>query len=1010
VCCLALFPNDTFNPMAARPTETDSSWRKVCGAALVVVPALGLIALTWLGMRSAIHAQNRQVEARIEARVTSQAVNFEQDVRSELLEGDRTLHILTAARQADPQHFELNAWRRRAAVLSDLGYDMLLTDENGVVIESTVPELIGTNVATTDYFRGVRQHGGAQPQIFLGSTVPVASKYHWCMEEARRTQLPDGSFAGIIAVAWRVAAIDRIFRQTDLGPDALIALVGLNDGNLRAIDGTARGAQDQPIGQWAMFQALTAAPNNTWVGRSAPDGVLRFHAFRRIPGSDLAVVVGMDYADAFAPAFAWANHAHLFAGGMSALIAALATLLLIGQARQRKWALAHEQAAHTAANARFEYAKAQAEARTAQLQTTLDGTHDGVAMMDPDLCLVEWNGRFPEIAGVPPKMLRMGLAMEDILRAQARSGQFGPVNVEAEVARRVALLRDWGTFTSTERRRFDSRTIELRCSRLPDDSFVLLYSDVTARRQADDALREARTVAESATQAKSRFVAIVSHEIRTPLSALLSALPLLNDGGLPPMQQAVLDRALQSGDALLGLINDILDMSRLEAGQLPLRPAVFGVRNLVEEALQVLHGQAAERGITLALVAAPDMPAELYADPDRLRQVLINLLSNAVRFGHRGVVGLMVRREQDAEGQPVLWLAVRDRGPVIEPEGRARLFLPFSRLEGDGEVTMALGSGLGLAICKQVVSLMGGDAGCDPWMAEDGQSGNEFWVRVPITPLPKSERRPAVPEPPAFRILPRTRILLIEDVLANQLVTAALLRCEGHAVDVAPDTKQALEMLARYPYDLVLMDVFMAGINGYDAARKVRGLLPPAGTVPIVALTAGVAPDDQAQCREAGINRSVSKPVVLPELVQAIADLAWRGLPARDATQRASGLAEVETSVLSPERITELRNSVPGDMLGGMVAECLIDLRTRLPRLRRALEAGDTSALASQAHAMVGMAAGYGMSALEGRLRALTLAASEADVARAATVVAALDTEVAMAADALREALAIEIV
>jgi len=998
--------------MAAQSTDTNSRWRKFCGAALVVVSALGLIGLTWAGTLSAIHAQARQAEARIEARVTNQAVNFQQEIRRELLELDQTLRILDAAWQADPQHFDLNAWRTRTVALSDLSDDIVLADASGTVIQSTVPARIGTDIAATDYFRGAQQHGRTRPETFLDGVTLDSGTHQWRMEAARRMQGPDGAFAGIIAIAWRIGAIDGIFRQAEIGPHPLMALVGLRDGTLRAIDGPAIAAPGQAIGSSAMFQALAAAPNDIWVGPSAPDGILRIHAFRQVPGSDLAVVVGMDDADALAPAVAWANQARLFAACISALIAALATLLLIGQARtrRRQAALADERTVLAAANAQFEFAKARADAKTAQLQATLDGMYDGVAMMDSNLCLVEWNERFPEIAGVPPQILRIGLSMEDILRAQARGGQFGPVHVESEVARRMALLRAGGAFASTERRRPDGRMIELRRNRLPDGSFVTLYSDVTARKQAEDALREARTIAETATQAKSRFVAIVSHEIRAPLNALLSTLSLLNDGGLPPTQQAVVDMARQSGDALLGLINDILDMSRMEAGQLGLRPSVFGLHALLDQVLEIFRHQAAERGITLALLAAPGLPAELYADPGRLRQILINLLSNAVKFGQPGVVGLMARQEQDTEGQPVLFLAVRDRGPVIEPEGRARLFQPFSRLEGDNEVATPLGSGLGLAICKQIVSLMGGDAGCEPWMAEDGQAGNEFWLRMPIAPLPAARRRAPAPAPPARRILPRTRILLVEDVLANQLITATLLRRDGHAVDVAADGAQALAMVARQPYDLVFMDIYMPGMNGFTATRKIRGLPSPAGTVPIVALTASIAPDDQAQCREAGMNRLVGKPVSLPELVQAIADLAWPGLPARDVGPRALPPDAAETPVLSSERIAELRNSLPGDMLGGMVAECLVDLRARLPRLRHAMEAGDTTAVASQAHAMVGMAAGYGMSALEARLRALMRTASATDIARAATIVAALEAELGMAADALREALAIEMV
>ena len=1006
--------------MAAERTHTESHWRKILRAALIVLPALGLIAITWFGTNSAIQAQRQEAQARILARVADQAVSFQHEIHQQLLELDQTLRILVGAWEADPPHFNLNAWRDRAVALADLSHDMLLADNHGRIVQSTVPEAVGTNVADTDYFRYALQHGRSQQDAFVSSVTVDPILRQWHMEVARWAHLPDGSFAGIMVVDWRVSAINALFHQADIGARPLMELVGLNDGKLRAIDGPAIGSPDELIEQSPMFRALEASPDGTWIGPSAPDGLVRFNAFRQIPGRDLAVAVGMDYDDALAPSYAWADQAHVFAGCISALIAAMAAILLVGQtqARRRQVALGYERTVLAAANAQLEVAKAHADAKTAQLQATLEGMSDGVAMMDARLCLVEWNKHFAEIAGVPQSMLRVGLPMEDLLRAQARAGQFGAVDVDAEVARRMAALHRGARFGVVERRRPDGHTIELRRNRLPDGSFVTLYGDVTSRKAAENALREARAVAETATEAKSRFVAIVSHEIRTPLNALLATLAVLHDAGLSPAQQALLDMARQSGDALIGLINDILEMSRMEAGQLTLRPSVFGLRLLLDGVLEIFRHQAAERGITLALAAAPDLPEELYADPGRLRQVLINLVSNAVKFGQPGAVGLLAGLEEDALGRPILYLAVRDRGPVIEPAGRARLFQPFSRLEGDADSVMPLGSGLGLVICRQLVSVMGGHIDCEPWMTPgsqrgagsgDAEGGNEFWVRLPIAALPAARARAPAAELPVRRTLPRSRILLVEDILANQLVTATLLRREGHLVDIAVNGIQALEVVARRPYDLVFMDIFMPGMNGFEVARKIRALPPPAGTMPIVALTASVTAEDQAQCREAGMNRLLGKPVVLPELVDAIAELAWRCLPERDATVRLATGAR-GTPVLSPERLGELRDSLPGDMLGSMVEECLIELQGRLPALRRAMEAGNSAEVASHAHAMVGMAAGYGMTALEARLRALMLAARGTDTARAAAMATELDAELGMAANALREALAIEMV
>ncbi|HEY3848304.1 MAG TPA: PAS-domain containing protein [Acetobacteraceae bacterium] len=1023
--------------MLAQRSETNSRARNIFRATAILLPAFGLVAITWFGTLSAIHAQREEATARIVAQVTNQANSFQQEIHQQILDLDQTLRILVGVWETDPAKFDLSAWRDRAVALSDFSHDLLLADNHGVIVQATMPRAIGTNVSDRDYFVDALQHAEIRNHAYLGAATTDRILHQWHMNVARGLRNADGSFGGVIVADWRVSAIDDLFRAADLGSHPLMELVGLDDGRLRAVAGPVTGAPDarapdagtpkagspdagapdagvpdESIADSQMFAMLRASADGVWIGRSSLGGVLRLHVFRRIAGPPLAVVVGVDLDEALAPSYAWESQARLFAGCISSLILIMGGMLLIGSAqwRQRQASLTYDRSMIAAANSQLEVAKAHADAKTAQLEATLDGMSDGVAMMDSRLFLAEWNRQFPDIAGVPPQVLRVGLPMEDILRAQVKTGQFGPVDMETEVARRMALLREDGLGGSIERTRPDGHTIELRRNPLPDGGFVTLYTDVTARKQVENALRDARAIAEAATEAKSRFVAIVSHEIRTPLNALLATLTLLHDAGLPPAQQALLDMSRQSGDALLGLINDILEMSRMEAGQLSLRPSVFALRGLLDGAIEIFRPQAAERGIVLRLAASPALPHELYADPGRLRQVLINLLSNAVKFGQPGAVGLLADQEQDANGRPVLHLAVRDRGPVIEQAGRERLFRPFSRLEGSNPGAVEqIGSGLGLAICRQLVSLMGGEIGCEPWMADDGQAGNEFWMRLPIATLPGVQQQPSGAEVPVRRILPRTRILLVDDILTNQLVTGTLLRREGHLVDIATNGAEALKAVADVPYDLVFMDVFMPGMSGFDVARQIRAMPGPAGTVPIVALTANVSPDDQALCREAGMNRSLGKPVALPDLVQALAELVWRGLPERTVSMRVAA-PRPRNAVLSAERIRELRSSLPGEMLGGMVEECLVDLQARLPDLRRAMQAGSSDEVAVQAHAMVGMAAGYGMAALEARLRALMLAARGSDTARAAVLAVELDVELSMAADALREALAIEMV
>jgi signal transduction histidine kinase/HPt (histidine-containing phosphotransfer) domain-containing protein/ActR/RegA family two-component response regulator len=993
--------------------------RHPLSVALILVPAAGLIALTWTGTLTAIARQREQTEARVTAHAESSVKDVARALSRQLLDIDETLRMVVGAWQSDPAHFDLQAWQSRAVALRGISDAMLMLDEHGHVTQSTISGTGGSDANGINQILSAIQHGATGQQAFVGPAAfdPVTRQWH--MTVARVMRRPNGLLAGLIVTDWRVEAITSIFAAADLGDHALGELVGLSDGKLRAVSGPPAGAPNESIAGTPMLSALEAAPDGTWIGRSAPDNVERVHAFQRIPGRALDAVVGLDLQDALLAAEGRATLARVFAGSITALIAILALILIRGgqKARQQRSILAQERNVLVAANTELEVAKSLADAKTAQLEATLNGMSDGVAMMDAQLGLVEWNHLFPALAGVPEHILRVGLPMEDILRAQAEAGQFGAVDVEAEVARRMASLRSSDNTGVVERARPDGRTLELRRNRMPGGGFVTLYRDVTARKQAETALREARRAAEMANEAKSRFTAIVSHEIRSPLSTLLSTLALLADGGLTLPQQALLSMARRSGDALQWLINDILEMSRMESGQLSLRPSTFDLHVLLDGVVSMFASQATDRGITLRLSVSPDLPVDLYADQGRVRQVLINLLSNAVKFGRAGVVAVLARQEHDLFGDALLHIAVRDRGPVIDAESRAQLFRPFSRLDQPGGEEPA-GSGLGLAISRQIVSLMGGDIGCDPWAEplssaadELHASGNEFWMRLPIVLPPERVRRSADSTPlPARRILPRTRILLVEDILANQFLTATLLRREGHMVDTSSDGAAASRAVGTRPYDIVLMDIFMPDMSGLDVARRIRALPPPAGTVPIVALTANVSVDDQRMCREAGMNGVLDKPVSLPELLGALAAHVWPGFPARIAAPAAATPRAEVGPVLAVDRVDELRHSLPTDLLREMVEECLADLRARVPALRRALASGGREAVMAQAHAMLGMAAGYGMAALEERLRALMEVARRGDNKAAATLVAALDADVTRAAVALRSILAIETV
>jgi signal transduction histidine kinase/DNA-binding NarL/FixJ family response regulator len=1019
----------------------------VLGQIAIVIAAVVLILLAWFGAFSAITAEREGTEARAEAAVGVEALALEEQVRRQLLALDQTLRFLRREQEADPTGFDLSAWRGQASLLNEIAGTLFLLDENGRVRDAGGAAQVGLDLSGTPMFRALVAATDANDRMYIGPATQGQLAPGWHMDLALRLRHPDGTFAGVIGLTYQTSALTRFFTDAHLGPDDMIAIVGASDARLRAQVGPVPVTPDADLRDSAMFLAIREMPDSEWIGPSAPDGIDRIHAFRRIPDQDLDVVVGVERNAALAAATTWAEGAKFFAGGITALVLLMALLLLreVRAAHRRTDDLNKEHTRLAASNAGLEAAKARADAKTAQLEATLAGMTDGVAMVDASHCLMEWNDLFPEISGVPPEMLRIGASMEELIRAQADAGEFGSVDVDYEVARRMRLLRGGRLAETNERARPDGRIIELRRNYLPDGGMVTLYTDITARKQVENALRLARVAAEEASAAKARFVAIVSHEIRTPLDALLNSLQLLAEGELIAPQRGLLDLARQSGDALLALLNDILDMSRLEAGQLALRRGVFALRPLLTNALEMMRPLAARRGIALHLALGEDLPHLLFADPVRLRQVLLNLLNNAAKYAAAGEV-LLTAESQEADGAKWLRLAVRDQGPAISQAERARLFQPFSQLDQLGQqgqlrplgqpgqsrqpsqtgqpgADLPPGSGLGLAICRLLATLMGGAVGCDTVelspMGQPRRAGNEFWMALPIEPLPpdavasdiaaRGDRSTA-----ALPALPRSRILLVEDVIANRIIIARLLRRTGHMVDTVASGEDAMTEVSRQPYDAVLMDVHLPGMSGIDTARQIRMLPGVAGAVPIIALTATTSAEDTIQCRTAGMNDKVTKPATLGDLLNAIGRHAWPGRTTPASDPELSDAAPPATAsgvpVLATARLDELRRHLAPTVLGKLVEDSLIDLWERLPTLREALGSGDTEAILLAAHAMAGVAGGYAMAALEVRLRAVMEAARRHDRAAAVSLAEDLESHLTQAAAALRDSLRIELV
>jgi signal transduction histidine kinase/DNA-binding NarL/FixJ family response regulator len=421
--------------------------------------------------------------------------------------------------------------------------------------------------------------------------------------------------------------------------------------------------------------------------------------------------------------------------------------------------------------------------------------------------------------------------------------------------------------------------------------------------------RESLTIglraAEAANQAKGRFVASMSHEIRTPMTALLGYADLLESTTLTEPQARYLKIMRTTGRQLLTIINDILDLAKIEAGRLDLERIDFSLAEVLEQVRSLLAPQAAERGLDLRLEADPAATLRLRGDPSRLQQILVNLVSNGLKFTARGGVSVSAHR-LPVDDDIRLRFEVRDTGIGIPVERQAELFHPF--VQGDSSITRRYGgTGLGLTICRRLVDAMGGTIGFES--APD--RGSLFWFEVPFE---KAQAGPAVAAElrPAEGVAP-LRVLVVDDVAVNRDLLVEMLGRHGHEVITAEDGREAVEAVRRELPDLVLMDVQMPVMDGVAATKRIRELPLPAGRVPILALTANVLASERERYLAAGMNASLIKPVNWTELLSALVRHGPQGRPPDVGTGPAASPPAPGTSMIDRRIVENLRASMPAE-------------------------------------------------------------------------------------------------
>ena len=737
--------------------------------------------------------------------------------------------------------------RQRQGYMADVAFQIAIIDQDGWLAFSNL-EAPKTRVylGEREHFRA---HVGGGDRLFISKPLLGKVSGKWSIQFTRPI-IEGGAFKGVLVVSVS-PDIFTAFHQR-LGQESTISLVA-DSGEFMARHPEGLQAMGKKLADLPFLQP-DPAQSGSYVRVGKIDGVERIYGFYRLPEYDLTVNVGRSVERALLPYVHYRQMVLMFGAGGSLIVIVL--LLMLYRALVTRAVV-----------------EQQLQASQAMLRSAVETIGEAFVIYDENDRLAFCNEQYRDYYQTSADLLVPGNTFEEIIRTGAERGQYQAAigRVDEWVAERLTVHRSGNT--DLIQRLDDGRWLRIRERKTPEGFIVGFRIDITE-------LYLAKEAAESASQAKSRFLATMSHEIRTPMNGILGMAQLLLAPDLPAGERLDYARTiLNSGQTLMTLLNDVLDLSKIEAGKFELSDAVFSPQQLIHESVALFSASAREKSLDLQGQWHGEAGQRYRADPLRIRQMLANLVSNAVKFTAQGYVRVEGRLVDSDDHHATLEFAVRDSGIGIAPEKQGLLFHAFS--QADSSTTRQYGgTGLGLSIVRRLAELMGGSVGVDSRPGE----GATFWFRIRAERIAagsdsrQGERLPVAPavaaaplDAPAVAAI--GRVLVVDDNAVNRKVAQALLGKLGISASTAENGREAVQRLTGgEPCELVLLDVQMPVMDGLEATRRIRDWEQATGRsrLPIVALTAGAFAEDSARCREAGMDDFLAKPLAREQLAAVL--------------------------------------------------------------------------------------------------------------------------------------------